>query len=104
MPKLPQDFEDVVIEGRLIRDEFPPMPQNLEENIRTLRRYVFEDAQRPILITGLNNSGKTFLARRFISRDLSSEIKVEWLDVDKTNNVLDAIEGIIGRLRTSESP
>jgi hypothetical protein len=104
MPKLPQDFEDVVIEGRLIRDEFPAMPQNLEENIRILRRYVFEDAQRPILITGLNESGKTFLVRRFVSRDLPSETKVEWLDVDKTRNVLETIEVLINRLRTSESP
>ena len=103
MPQLPQDLHDVVIEGRLIRDEFPAIPQNLEENLRTLSRYVLEDAQRPILITGLNNSGKTMLARQFVSRHLPSETKVEWFDVDKIRNIEETIEAVINGLGRSES-
>src|SRR5437016_3760895 len=104
MTKLPPDFYDAVIEGDLIHDVFPAIPRELEANLRTLRRYVLEDAQRPILITGLNNSGKTMLARQFVSRHLPPETKVEWLDVDKTRNIWETIEAIINPLRRSQSP
>ena len=104
MPRLPPELYDAVIEGDLIHDVFPAIPQKLEENLRTLRRYVMEDAQRPILITGPNNSGKTMLARQFVSSHLPPETKVEWLDVDKTRDIQETIEAIVNPLRRSQSP
>jgi len=97
-------IEAAVIEGELISDVFPAIPQNLEEHLDQLSRYVMEDAQRPILVSGPNQSGKTLLLRQFVSRRLPPRTEVEWLDVDKTRNIGESVEAIINELRSSRSP
>jgi restriction system protein len=97
-------IEAAVIEGELISDVFPAIPQNLDEHLDQLSQYVMEDAQRPIIVIGPNESGKTLLLRQFVSRRLRPQTQVEWLDIDQTRNISESVDAVINELRSSRSP
>jgi restriction system protein len=80
-------------------------PLALRSNLQLLSEYIGNNAQRSrtILIKGSEESGKTELARTYIARNLPSRTEVEWVDLEKEPDPLQAIELVIIRLREART-
>jgi hypothetical protein len=77
---------------------------NQTEQLWLLRKYVEEESQAPVFVTGPAGFGKTTLVRKFIGRFLRPGTGLEWIDFGKTLDPNLAIDELELAIKSAENP
>lgn len=75
--------------------------ENQKRSLALLSEYTSQDHRRPIFVTGPPAFGKTTLVRIFLARHGPPRPEVEWVDLEKSSDPIQAIELLINRIQAS---